>query len=336
MQVSACKTLMLFALLLCASPDTGYAFTFKIATLSPDGSYWMQQMRTGAETITRKTQGRVKFKFYPGGVMGDDVSILRKIRLRQLQGAAITNSVLNAVYPDIQLYSLVLKFHNLQEVDYVRKKMDRTLMEGMESKGFVPLGFAEIGMVYIMSTTPVRTLDQMRTNKVWMPDENPIVLEAMKAFAISPIPLPLRDVLMGLQTGMIDIVAASPVGALALQWHTKIQFVTDIPLLYSFGVFVLDQKAFTKLSLADQQIVREVMGQVIEEIDKRSRKDNLHAAEALRKQGVNYIQPMPQAVEELRQTIVSANRNIEQNSQLSTENVTQLNQYLAEIRRRKE
>ncbi|MCU7941035.1 MAG: TRAP transporter substrate-binding protein DctP [gamma proteobacterium symbiont of Bathyaustriella thionipta] len=65
------------------------AKTFKIATLSPDGSDWMQKMRSGAKEIKQKTNGRVKFKFYPGGVMGDDQAVLRKIRIGQLHGGAL-------------------------------------------------------------------------------------------------------------------------------------------------------------------------------------------------------------------------------------------------------
>lgn len=318
--------------LLVLSVDTSLAFTFKIASLSPDGSYWMQQLRAGGEEISRKTDGRVKFKFYPGGVMGDDVGVLRKMRLRQLHGAAVTNAVLSDIYPDIQLYNLMLKFHNLQEVDYVREKMDAELMRGLEEQGIVPLGFAEVGMVYVMSTVPVRTLEDMRNNKVWVPDQNRIVLEAMKAFSISPIPLPLRDVLMGLQTGMIDIVAGSPVGALALQWHTKVKYVSDIPLLYSFGVLVLDRRAFDRISAADQLIVREIMGRVIKEIDQRSREDNLQAAEVLKNQGIEFLQPTQEAADELRRTIESANRHIELEGNMSADKVDKLNRYLMEFR----
>ena len=108
------------------------AFTFKVATLSPDGSFWMLKMREGAKEIAAKTENRVKFKFYPGGVMGDDNGVLRKMRLRQLHGAALTNGGLSDIYPDIQLYNLILKFNSLEEIDYVRGKIDELLIKGLE------------------------------------------------------------------------------------------------------------------------------------------------------------------------------------------------------------
>lgn len=330
------RTLFFAGLCTLLSFHSALAFTFKIATLSPDGSFYVQKMREAGDEINRVTEGRVNFKFYPGGVMGDDLGVLRKMRLRQLHGAAVTNAALSPVYPDIQLYNLILKFNDLDEVDYVRARMDRKLMQGLERNGLVALGFAEVGMAYVMSTTPVQNLDQMRSNKVWVPDNNDVVLEAMRAFDISPIPLPLRDVLMGLQTGMIDVVAGSPVGALALQWHTKVRYVSDIPLLYAFGALVLDSKALAKIDKADQQVLRDVMSKVISEIDHRSRQDNLQAAEAMKKQGIEFLKPTAAAAEELRTTIVSANRNIEKNGNMSGDLINELNTLLTEYRQQKQ
>ncbi len=310
-----------------------YAFTFKIATLSPDGSYWMQRMRAGANEVEEKTAARVKFKFYPGGVMGDGSGVLRKIRLRQLHGAAITSASLNEIYPDIQLYNLILQFQSLDEVDFIREKMDPVLIQGLEDKGFVALGFAEVGMTYLMSTHPVQTFEQMRQQKVWVPSKNTIAIEAMKAFGISPIPLPLRDVLMGLQTGMINVAAAPPTGALALQWHTKVKYVTDYPLMYAFGTFVLDKKAFNKIAPADQAIVKSVMGKISNEIDKHSRQNNLDAIAALKQQGIQFLSIDESTEQQLIETSKVANQQIEQNSHVSKPKIDQINAYLQQFRR---
>ncbi|MBW2100225.1 MAG: TRAP transporter substrate-binding protein DctP, partial [Deltaproteobacteria bacterium] len=85
-----------FLLLSCPA----HAVVFKIATLSPDGSFWMQKMREGAEEVAQKTNNRVRFKFYPGGVMGDDKVVLRKIRIGQLHGGAVVSGSLSDYFPD--------------------------------------------------------------------------------------------------------------------------------------------------------------------------------------------------------------------------------------------
>jgi len=318
--------------LLILSAQHADAVTFKLATISPDGSYWMTKMREGADEIEKRTNGRVELKFYPGGVMGDDATVLRKIRLHQLQGAAVTGGALSGIYPDIQLYNLVLQFRNEKEVDYVRQKMDKELMQGLEQQGMVPLGFAEFGFAYMMSTVPIRTLADMRSQKAWAPDDNPIATKALQAFGISPTPLPLRDVLMGLQTGMINVVSGSPGGALALQWHSKIRYVTELPMLYLFGALIIDSQAFDKISAADQQIVRNVMARVSKEIDERSRQDNQQAIAALKNQGVEFVIPSPDDVDELKRTIAVTNEELEKTIGLSPEKVDELHRYLQEVR----
>lgn len=330
MKLTSLNSLLLGTLLVTSLPAA--AVTLKIATLSPDGSYWMQKMRAGGEEIEKQTAGRVGFKFYPGGVMGDDATVLRKMRLHQLQGAAVTSGGLSGVYPDIQLYNQVMAFRNEQEVDYVRQKMDAEQMQGLEQQGLVALGFAEVGFAYMMSTVPIQTLADMRSQKAWAPEDNKIAVSALQAFDISPIPLPLRDVLMGLQTGMINVVAGSPVGALALQWHSKIKYVTDLPMLYLFGVLAIDKPAFDEITAADQKIVREVMATVIKEIDQHSRQDNQQAAAALQNQGVQFVKPSPEAVAELKQKLAATNAEFEKNAGLTPAKTEKLHAYLNEFR----
>lgn len=318
-------------LLLLMSNSAVQAFTFKIATLSSDGSVWMVKMRAGAKEISEKTNKRVSFKFYPGGVMGGDKNVLRKIRFGQLHGAALPSSGMGEIYPDIQLYSLILKFQSLEEIDYVRQRMDAQLIKGLMKKGMVAFGIAEMGLAYVMSTTPVNSISDLQLQKVWVPDDNKIAFNAFKAASISPIPLPLRDVLMGLQTGMIDSVTGTPTGALALQWHTKIKYVTNLPLAYIFGVFVLKEKAFNKISKQDQQIVTEIMKRVADEIDKQSRKDNIDATAALQNQGIKFVTVENSAANELKSIMESANQQIVQDSGLSPDLVRQLDNHLVEF-----
>ena len=90
------------------------AKTFKIATSAPDGTYLMKQLRTAAKEIKKKTDGRVKFKYYPGGAMGSQDVALKKIRIRQLQGAAVSNGVLASFYADSQVYTLPMLFNTFE------------------------------------------------------------------------------------------------------------------------------------------------------------------------------------------------------------------------------
>ena len=265
------------------------AKTIKIATLSPEGTFWMKHMRVGAKEIKEKTQGRVKFKFYPGGVMGNDDNVLRKIRIGQLQGGAITIGSLSQSTPDTTIYGLPYLFSSLDDAAEIRKTTDPMLSKIIEENGFVNFGFAQGGFTYLMSKKPIRSLDDLRQRKSWIPEKSDVGLSVFRYVGVSPVSLSLSDVLTGLQTGLIDTVVTSPIGALALQWHTHIQYVTDQPLSYLAAMLIIEKKAFYKLSETDQEIVRDVMEKVYKKIDEQNKLDNVAARQALINQGVEFI-----------------------------------------------
>jgi len=246
-------------------------------------------MRVGAKEIKKKTQGRVKFKFYPGGVMGNDESVLRKIRVGQLHGGAVTIANLAKITPDSTVYGFPLLFSSLQEAAEIRKTTDPILSAQIEKDGFVNFGFAQGGFTYLMSKDPITRADDLKRHKSWIPEGNDVGLAVFSNIGATPVTLSISDVLTGLQTDLIDTIISSPIGALALQWHTHIKYVTDEPINYLTALLIIDKKVFDKLSEADQKIVREVMTAVYETIDKQNMTDNIAAREAMKNQGIKFI-----------------------------------------------
>lgn len=325
----------LFALLLTCvlSIAPAAAQTLKIATAAPDGTRWMQEMRRGAEEIAGRSGGRVKFVFYPGGVMGNDATVLRKIRFGQLQGGALTAGSLAEIYPDIQIYSLPFLFRSYKEVDYVRTRLDPLILKELEDSGFISFGLSEGGFAYLMSTFPIRSVEDLHNRKVWIPENDRIGQVGFETAGVSPIPLPLTDVLTGLSTGLIDTVGASPIGAIALQWHRRVKYVTDVPLFYLSGALIVDRKAFRRLQSQDQAVVREVMGQVFTTLNQQTREDNRQARLALERQGIEFLEPA--AAEKQRWRVIGAEtierlrgRGVYTNSMLK-----RLRKYLDDYRR---
>jgi TRAP-type C4-dicarboxylate transport system substrate-binding protein len=128
--------------------------------------------------------------------------------------------------------------------------------------------------------------------------------------SLAPVTLPLTDVLTGLQTGLLDIVAMSPIGALVLQWHTKIKYVTEIPLAYTLGFMAIDKKAFSKLSEEDQMIVREVMERTYVSFDRANLKDNADARQALLNSGIESVDYDEEEVARIRELLLASNRRL--------------------------
>ena len=286
MNTTRFAALLLLCLLL---PATLYATTFKIATAAPEGSSWMREMRAGATEIKQQTDGRVKIKFFAGGVMGNDKSVLRKMRVGQLQGGAFTTGSLIDISPDADLFSLPLIFRSYEEVEFVRKQMDADLRQSIEQAGFVCFGFAGGGFALLMSENPVRTIDDIRGRKIWVPEGDSISYRAMASLGLAPVTLPITDVMTGLQAGLVEVIAASPIGALAFQWHTRVKYVTNTPLSYLYATMVIDKKFFARISETDQQIVREVMDKIYVRIDQTNRSDNEAARQAMIDAGISFV-----------------------------------------------
>jgi len=281
-----------------------HALDIKLATLAPDGTAWMQEMRKGAEEINRRTEGRVNIKFYPGGSMGSDRVVLRKIRAGQLHGGALTGGALGDIDPDIQIYGLPFLFRSVEELDYVRARMDKTFAQNLEKRGFVTFGFSDGGFAYIMSSAPLRKVDDLKSQKVWVPEGDDISRALFETMGVSPVPLPLTDVLTGLQTGLITTVAAPFIGAITLQWHSRVKYLTDIPTVYIFGALSVDKKIFSKLSPADQAVMRSVMENIFSGFNRQNRLDEQGAKLALKKQGIQFITMAPDETEKLRRAAV--------------------------------
>ena len=323
------KLLLVTALLL---PGIGYAaeHVLKIATVSPEGSYWMERMRDGASEIAKRTDGRVELKFYGGGVMGNDKKVLRKMRVGQLHGATFTAGGLAEREPNVQLYGLPMLMQTQDEVDFVRQRMDETLLARLEGEGFISSGFAGGGFAKLMSNEPLRSLDDLKGKKVWVPEGDTTSAAALEALGLAPVTLPITDVLTGLQTGLIDIIGSSAVAAVVLQWHTKVRYVSDLPVSYIYATLVLDERAFRRLDAADQAVVREVLSETYNEFERVNRQDEVEAMEALQKAGIETIQIDSSKADEWRQRVMESSRRLAQQGVIDPGLLAQLEQHLAD------
>ena len=291
-------TSLLCALCVLSASYGSTTTTFKIATAYPDGTAAVVELKEAAKVIEDRTDGTVKFKFYAGGVMGDDFTVKRKIRARQLHGGIVQTSVYTSEVPNLNLYSLPMLFRNHEEANAVREKLDPVLIQELEESGIVPLGFIAVGFAYAMGTRPVGKIQEIRRSKVWTPKDDPGAEHNLRVFGINPIPLPVGDVLTGLQTGLIDTIASPPVAAIALQWHTQIKYMLDIKLQYVYTIFSIDERIFKRLAAEHQEIVRSEMKGALVRVEKQLIADHDEAIEVVLEQDVELITPDAESLTE--------------------------------------
>lgn len=310
----------------------GAATTLKIATLAPDGSGWMREMRAGAQAVKDRTAGRVEIKYFPGGVQGNGDAVLRKMRLGQLQGGAFASAEIGPVVPDAQIYSLPFQFGSQAEVDAVRPTIDPKIRAQFEAKGLVVAGMAGGGFTYLMSSRPIRSRDDLRAGKVWFPQGDDIARVTFETGGVKPIALPLADVYTALSTGMVDTVGNTPSGAIAFQWHTRVKHMVDLPLTYVLGLLVLDKRAVDKLDAGDRDALLEEIDRAFQRIDAANRKDNEAARAALAKQGIAIEAPPPAEQAFWIGIGADARRKLAENQVYSTALEAEIESLLAPIR----
>ncbi len=263
----------------------------KMATLAPDGSSWMQVFKAAAEEAQQKTGNAVQFKIYPGGVMGDERDMVRKMHIGQLQAAMLSSASLASLYPEIDSLQIPFLFSNYPEADFVVGKMEAGFKSGLEKNGYAALGWSEAGFVYLMSTVPVDTLELLRKAKVWIWNDSPMAKAIFEEAGVIGVPLSIADVLVGLQTGLVEVAYAPPSVAIALQWFTRIKYVTEAPLNYMLGGIVAKKEAFDKIAPQHQAAVKEVFERHMTRLKEVIRAENQEALTVMQKQGVKLLAP---------------------------------------------
>jgi TRAP-type transport system periplasmic protein len=278
------------AALLLAGAAPAAADELRIATLAPDGSAWMKILGKGAEEVKKGTDGRVSFKYYAGGVQGDEKDAVRKMEVGGLDGAALTATGLSLIDESIRVLELPMLFATVEELDYVRDRMWPTFQQRFAKKGYRLGEPGDVGFIYFYSNIEVKALSDLGKAKVWLWGEDKIVRALFKKLGVNGVPLGVPDVLPALNTGRINACYASPLAAVALQWYTKVKFATSMPMSYGVAASVIKMDKWEKISAEDKKTVEKIVKTQGKQLRKTVRKDNERAFKAITRGGVKIVE----------------------------------------------
>ena len=188
--------------------------------------------------------------------------------------------------------------------------MEPYFQKELAKRGYVVLGWLEVGFGYIMSMDPIASRADLQGKKVWIPQGDPIGQAAFEAMGVSPIPMTIADVMVALQTGQINTVANSLVGAIALQWHTRIKYITDVPLLYIYGLLMLTKEAYDTIPAEYRETVEEILTRTFKELKADIRRDNLESRQTLAKQGIEFVPVSKAHLQELEEIMAGVKKDL--------------------------
>jgi len=277
-------------------------YLVKFATLAPEGSSPVKVMRDFDKAIREQSGGRVGFKIYAGGVAGDEKDVVRKIKLGQYNAAGFTGVGINEIAKKVRILDAPFLFKNHDEVDFIVDKFDKEFEQAIEEGGFVLLGWAEVGLVYIYSDMPVASADDLKKTKIWMWEGDPIAEAAFQAIGVSPIPLSITDVSTSLQTGMINTVYTPPYELVALSWYTRVKYMLGEPLANSQGAVLISKKMFDSMPKDLQDILLTNGKKYFRQLTLDSREENRKAITTLKEKGMTVIAPSKEVASQFEAT----------------------------------
>jgi len=305
--MSHCRFLTaILILLLCIAPglhaqtaEEGKKYTLKIATLAPEGSSWMKRFHEASRAIKKRSGGRLKLKIYAGGIMGDEPDVIRKIRIGQLQGAAVTGIGLGMIQPAVRVLDLPFLFKTYEELDFIRETLNPEFAKKFEERGYVLLGWGDIGWIHVFSNQPVTTREELLATKLWAWVDDPLAHRMFKEIGVKGIPLSLPAVLPHLQTGLINAAYGSALSTLALQWYTQVKYMSDLPITMANAAVVVSKKAFDALPEDLQLILKEEGKNMERMLIEQVRRDNVESLKVLKKYGLKVTHTRPEFVQEM-------------------------------------
>jgi TRAP-type C4-dicarboxylate transport system substrate-binding protein len=287
-----CRKYLLPFLLLSLGCLCAEALTLKIATVAPAGSPWTESLRRLSADWNRISGGRVKLKIYAGGIAGEEADMIRKMRIGQLDGAALTQLGWGLLDPGILALSTPFLIQEEEELEQVMKRSKTYFEDRLEKAGYRLFAFSKAGWVHFFGRVPLIVPEDLMRLKLGVPAGSADFVDTWRKIGFNAFSLPFGDILVGLQTGMIDAFYAPPLVAATFQWFGPARHMTALPVAPVVGAVVMRSKSVDR-------IPDDLRGELLATFDELGRQLNTQmvsleeeALSAMARQGLR-IQPVP-------------------------------------------
>lgn len=272
----------------------------KLATLAPENSSLANIFEEMNKELLLVTDGRLGFKLYAGFALGDEADVLRKLRIGLVHAATFTSTALTDVNKDLRVLQVPFLFSNYEQVDFIMGKVQEDLKKSFAKQGFEVLGFPELGFIYFLSKQPIAELSNLKGKRVWAQANAPMAKAFVDSVGVSNVAITAPDVLMALQTNLVDVVFNSPYYALITQWFTQVKYITDLPLSYIGAALLMNKKNYDQLPPDLQQHLKQVTAKYARMLVEKTRKDNTEALQVILGRGLQKITPNAQQAQGFR------------------------------------
>jgi TRAP-type C4-dicarboxylate transport system substrate-binding protein len=300
--------LPLTLLLLVSSASVDAQTRIRLATLLPQGSSQYHALEEMGQHWKAATGGAISLTIYAGGTMGGEEDAVRRMRAGQLQAATLSAAGLSSIDPAVgAIEKIPLLYHSLDEMEFVCSRMQMDLEQRLEQKGFVVLSWTDAGWVYIFSRQPYSKPEEFRSKKtkLFVGASDIQEAEVVNSLGFQAVPLEWSDVLISLQTGLVDTVPTTPFYALASQYDLAAKNLLEVKYVPLVGATVMTKRAWDGLIADQREKVLKAAREAGSKIRDQSRAESQQAIEAMKKRGLQVHPVSPELEEEWRRFVES-------------------------------
>jgi TRAP-type C4-dicarboxylate transport system substrate-binding protein len=262
-----------------AAPEP--AHQLRIATLAPRQSGLGTAFQELRKQLRERTEGQVELKMYHGGVAGDEMTVVRKMRVGQLDGALLTSTGLGALVPQVLVLQAPGLITSYPVLDDVRDKLGPDLEALFDKAGYELISWGDSGQVRIFSKHKIQHPNDLRNVRPWVWRGSPTMKAFIEAAGANGVTMGLPEVFSALQTGMVDTVIASSIGVLGFQWHTRLKTMTKPGGGIVVGAYVIKKDRLAALPQVAQDHIRQSAREHAADFREGGRKLDEEASEAL-------------------------------------------------------
>jgi TRAP-type C4-dicarboxylate transport system substrate-binding protein len=293
--------LVALVLLLCGAASrtgsAGEAGLLRIATLAPEASGAGVIFKAFDKSVRERSGDRLKLRLYAGGVAGDERDVIRKMKIGQLEGAALTSIGLGQIVRSVLVLQMPGLFDKREQVDKVRKELASEFQRQFEGAGYVLLGWGDVGDRRVFGKKPVASPQDYKVVRPWVWREDPISTELMSIVGANGVALGLPEVFAALQTGMVDTITATAVSAVGLQWFRHVKYMSKSTGEPVVGATVVRKDWFDAQPPDVQKALRDVSTSLETQLLARVRSEDERAAQTLRSRGIQEYDMMAKRAE---------------------------------------
>ncbi|MQY76571.1 MAG: C4-dicarboxylate ABC transporter substrate-binding protein [Spirochaeta sp.] len=293
----------LLFLIILANPVA--ALNIKLGSLAPVGSPWDNALKEIAVEWRKISRGLINMKIYPGGIVGDEPDMLRKIRIRQLDAAGITGIGMTHIAPNVLAVQLPMLVHNDAELDYVLEKMQPVFEEEFESKGFKVIIWTMAGWAYFFAKEPIIYPEDLQKQKFFVTEGSNNDIQAWKKMGFHVVPLSVNNVLPALQSGMVDAVTTTPLAAAAMQWFGLAKNMCGLKWAPMIGSIVISTRTWERIPESMRPELLEAAYKIERSLKVEAAKVEAQAIEIMKENGLVLNPFPPEAKEEWRKVVDS-------------------------------